>query len=54
MVPGGILFTFGLTIGLFLGFLLDVFWGPSAPLALAIPVGFYTVYQTAAASRRPR
>lgn len=51
-VPAGVLFTFGLTIGLFLGFLLDLFWGPIAPFALALPVGFYTIYQSAAASRR--
>lgn len=37
---------FGVTCGLFIGFLLSLGWGPAAPFALAMPLGFYVLWRT--------
>lgn len=45
-------YLFGLTCGLFLGFLLGGLFGPAAPLALAAPLGIYVICRSAASVRR--
>lgn len=43
---------FGVVMGLFLGFILGLVWGPAAPLALTIPLGFYVIIRTADEARK--